>query len=207
MTNNFYLRVLSIFFLAPIVITFIYLGDIYFSFLLFLIFIPSYFEIIRIKKKILRFFTIFLITVFIIFSYKIRNSDNGMFFFFYILTITWLTDIGGYVFGKLIKGPKIKLISPNKTYAGFLGSIILAQLFNFFIFSNFSIFQNFTINSIFVLFLTISTIIGDLFFSYIKRISNIKDFSNILPGHGGILDRIDGMIFSVILFYITRFFL
>ena len=110
------------------------------------------------------------------------------------------TDIGGYIFGKVFKGPKLTKISPNKTYAGTIGgylfSIISVNIF-------FKISYFFTIGpeittDIFIYILLISTVsqLGDIIISYFKRLSKIKDTGKIIPGHGGLLDRIDGMIFA-----------
>ena len=94
-------------------------------------------------------------------------------------------------------------MSPNKTYSGFAGSIFFSllilvylQLFN--LFSDYILTQKIGL----IVLISSSVIIGDLVFSYIKRLNKIKDYSNLLPGHGGLLDRIDGLIFSVILFYL-----
>ena len=107
------------------------------------------------------------------------------------------TDIGGYFFGKIFKGPKLTKISPNKTISGAVGSFIfsifLVPIF-YFSFNNF----NNIFNLIFISF-TISFFcqLGDLLVSYLKRRAKVKDTSNILPGHGGLLDRIDGMLLAI----------
>ena len=104
------------------------------------------------------------------------------------------TDIGGYVFGKIIKGPKLTNISPNKTYAGMIGSFICSLIISML----FIIYFNFSINLIFfTLLISLVSQIGDLFISYLKRKANIKDTGNFLPGHGGLLDRLDGIIFAI----------
>lgn len=106
------------------------------------------------------------------------------------------SDVGGFIFGKYFKGPKLTKISPNKTYAGAIGSLFLSLI----IFSG-SIFfftQNFNLKIIFVAVLTsISCQIGDLIFSLLKRKVKVKDTGNILPGHGGILDRLDGIFLGI----------
>ena len=127
----------------------------------------------------------------------------------FVLFTCILTDIGGYLFGKILKGPKLTKISPNKTIAGVLGSYLLPLFFIYFFLNNFFIdiflenSYDFKINVIILIFI-ISTIsqIGDLIISYFKRISKINDTGKIIPGHGGLLDRIDGMIFAVPFFYI-----
>ena len=124
------------------------------------------------------------------------NDGNNLEFFLYILIVCVSTDIGGYIFGKIFKGPKLIKISPNKTYSGVIGgylmSIILYYLFITLNYGN-------EINSndfIFVLLISTISQLGDITISYFKRLSKIKDTGKILPGHGGLLDRIDGMIFA-----------
>ena len=106
------------------------------------------------------------------------------------------SDIGGFVIGKIFKGPKLNKISPKKTYAGALGSIIFSSVtisLSFYLFTN-----NFLYSFLIVSVLTsISCQIGDLFFSFLKRKARLKDTGSLLPGHGGILDRIDGILFGV----------
>ena len=115
-------------------------------------------------------------------------------YFIMILFICIFTDIGGYVFGTLFKGPKLTKISPNKTYSGAIGSYIFALLIPTILFKNLI-----SIEIIFFVVFIVSTIsqIGDLFISYFKRKANLKDTGFILPGHGGLLDRFDGMIFAI----------
>ena len=111
-----------------------------------------------------------------------------------IISICIATDIGGYIFGKFFKGKKLTKISPNKTYSGLMGSYVLAVIFNLLLFNN--IFEN---NRIILVAIVISTIsqLGDLFISLLKRKAKIKDTGVILPGHGGLLDRFDGLIFAI----------
>ena len=111
------------------------------------------------------------------------------------------SDIGGYLFGKTFKGKKLTKISPNKTVIGLIGSFILS-LFPYIIFSlifdSFILFNNNILYNIFLcLYLSLVCQMGDLFISYFKRLAKVKDTGKILPGHGGILDRIDGIIFAI----------
>ena len=113
------------------------------------------------------------------------------------------TDIGGYVFGKIFKGPKLTKISPKKTYAGMIGGysfslISLSVIINFIDYETTSI--------LFLLTIIISTVsqLGDIIISYFKRLSKIKDTGKIIPGHGGLLDRIDGMIFTFPVVYLIN---
>tara|TARA_B100001121_G_C18189873_1_gene389676 strand:- start:56 stop:430 length:375 start_codon:yes stop_codon:yes gene_type:complete len=106
------------------------------------------------------------------------------------------SDIGGYIFGKILKGPKLTNISPNKTFSGAIGSFIFScTLFSSLIYYETKVF-NLTI-VIIGLIISLFCQIGDLFFSYLKRKANIKDTGNLLPGHGGLLDRFDGIFFGI----------
>ena len=119
--------------------------------------------------------------------------------FLFILLICIFTDIGGYIFGKIFKGKKLTSISPNKTYAGMIGSFICSLL----ICILFVIYFNFSIHLIFfTLIISLVSQSGDLFISYLKRIAKIKDTGKFLPGHGGFLDRIDGLIFVIPIIYL-----
>lgn len=128
------------------------------------------------------------IVIFILNFYFISYIDRNLLFF--IIFIAFFNDTVAYIFGKMLKGPLIiPPISPNKTWSGtvisFIFTMILISQFNF----------SFLLASI----LSISLFIGDIFFSYIKRKINLKDFSNFLQGHGGILDRLDSMFFFTII--------
>ena len=203
MSKNLLYRIITILFFSPIVIFIVYEGDLFFKLILILIFILGLNEILNLKNFFSKFLLFFFLTFFIFSIYQIRYSNNGMMILYFILILTWLSDIGGYVFGKYIGGKKIKIISPNKTFTGFFGSYLFAQFSLFFIlyFNIFADLSTFFIFSLIVC-LTTSVIIGDLIFSYIKRLNKIKDYSNFFPGHGGLFDRIDGLIFAVIFFYI-----
>ena len=163
---------------------------------------------ITIKKFNFRFLLLNLLTfcyiffIFCNFSYEIHRLE-GPTFFLYVVSICIFTDIGGYVFGKIIGGKKLSKISPNKTISGTIGSFIFSVIPLFF-FLSFS-YLDLELNLNFILFsLLISFIsqIGDLFISFFKRKAGIKDTGKILPGHGGILDRVDGIIFAVPFSYI-----
>ena len=130
-------------------------------------------------------------------SYQIYTSESPI-FFLYLVSICFFTDIGGYVFGKIIGGKKLSQISPNKTIAGTVGSFLLS-IIPLIIVSNFNYLdlEFKLINIIFCLLTSLISQLGDLFISLIKRKAKIKDTGNLLPGHGGILDRVDGIIFAV----------
>ena len=122
------------------------------------------------------------------------ESENKQTVFLFILSICIFTDIGGYIFGKTLKGKKITSISPNKTYAGMVGSFVCSLIISIIFISYF----NLSINLVFFTFLiSLISQSGDLFISYLKRKADIKDTGNFLPGHGGLLDRMDGMIFAI----------
>ena len=130
-------------------------------------------------------------------SYQIFRYEGSV-LFLYIISICFFTDIGGYVFGKIIGGKKLSKISPNKTISGSVGSFILS-IIPLIIVSNFNYLDlelNLT-NIIFCLLISLISQLGDLFISFIKRKAKIKNTGNLLPGHGGVLDRIDGIIFAV----------
>ncbi len=117
---------------------------------------------------------------------------------FFLLLICISTDIGGFVFGKIIGGKKFKYISPNKTYSGVFGSFVFSIIFGLIFFEKFYQILDFDINVIIIiLFISLTSQVGDLFISFLKRKAKIKDTGSILPGHGGILDRTDGILLAI----------
>jgi|TARA_B100001063_G_scaffold237110_1_gene257671 phosphatidate cytidylyltransferase len=141
-----------------------------------------------------------LITLSFYSIYSLRNEfDDNVLNILFILTICISTDVGGYIFGKIFKGPKLTKISPKKTYAGTIGSYFLTIIsINIFLNSNYlNTSSKFTIEIlIFVVLISTVSQFGDILISYFKRKSKIKDTGKIIPGHGGLLDRIDGIIFA-----------
>ena len=122
--------------------------------------------------------------------------------FLFVVIICISTDIGGYVFGKSFKGPKLTKYSPNKTFAGVFGGFAFS-ITSMLIASNILSGPNFSVKLIlFILMISFISQLGDIIISYFKRISNLKDTGKIIPGHGGLLDRIDGMIFAFPFSYI-----
>ena len=162
------------------------------------------------KNKILRFIyktisliylTILIYFIIIVKSLNYQLEDALV----YSILVSILTDIGGLIIGKIFKGKKLTKISPKKTISGALGSFLFSLiLVPFYL----DIFIDYKISVLILITLLVSSIsqIGDLFISFLKRKASVKNTSNLLPGHGGVLDRIDGMVFSIpaclIIFYI-----
>ena len=129
-----------------------------------------------------------------IFPFEIAQKISLIF----LLLICISTDVGGYIFGKTLGGKKFTKISPNKTYSGIIGSFILSIFFGSFFYLKFD--EILILNQHFIIFIFVISLIsqlGDLSISYIKRRAKIKDTGSILPGHGGVLDRIDGILFAI----------
>ena len=167
--------------------------------LILIVFLFCIFEWVKIfkKKNAIFFLGLIVLFAFLLSLLRIYNYEEFNLTFLWLIVLTWLSDIGGYIFGKLFGGPKLTQISPNKTWAGAIGSIILSQ-FAFLIFFLNSDYK-FNITIIFMqLFLSIIGQFGDILMSYVKRKNNKKDTSNFIPGHGGFLDRVDGLIWIII---------
>ena len=152
------------------------------------------------KNKICSFIFLNLFILYIclftsqIYFFLSGEFENKQTIFLLILSICIFTDIGGYIFGKIFKGKKLTSISPNKTYSGMIGSFISSLIVSMLFISYF----NLSFYLIFFTFLiSLVSQSGDLFISYLKRKADIKDTGNFLPGHGGLLDRMDGMIFAI----------
>ena len=156
-------------------------------------------NIFKRNKKNLFIFLILFILYICLFNSQIYFFLSGEFeykqnVFLFILSICIFTDIGGYIFGKIFKGKKLISISPNKTYAGMIGSFLCSLL----VCILFVKFLHFSVNLIFfTVLISLISQSGDLFISYLKRKANIKDTGRFLPGHGGLLDRLDGIIFAI----------
>ena len=167
--------------------------------LILIVFLFCIFEWVKIfkRKNAIFFLGLIVLFVFLLSLLRIYNFEEFNLTFLWLIVLTWLSDIGGYIFGKLFGGPKLTQISPNKTWAGAIGSIILSQ----FAFLIFFLNSNYKFNIIIIfmqLFLSIIGQFGDILMSYIKRKNNKKDTSNFIPGHGGFLDRVDGLIWIII---------
>ena len=204
-------RILSSVILIPIGLFFIIKGSFIFTFFILILFIIAAYEWNNMTKKKnykIPGFIFLLISMYLTILLR-GNTDYDLYIFLCTILICVSTDIGGYIFGNLFKGPKInKIISPNKTYSGSMGSFFLSIVIVY-IFS-----QNAYLISIdievyfgrneFISILLISKIsqIGDFIVSFFKRKSKKKNTGSIIPGHGGLLDRIDGMLFALPFGYI-----
>lgn len=204
MSKNLKKRIFtSLFLLSLLILMFVFNEILIFSLIIFGVL--SIVEFIDITKKTFNRALVFIISnsIFVIYVFMFciitvyfSNILYLKIIFFSLLLSCITSDIGGYVFGKTFKGPKLTKISPNKTVSGSIGSLILSCL-------TFSISIYFFTNSFNYIFLLIGVItsigcqMGDLFFSFLKRKAKIKDTGNFLPGHGGVLDRLDGIFFGV----------
>ena len=149
---------------------------------------------IKFSIKIISFFYLFFFS-FLIFDSLVNTGQYFKLNIIYVISVCIFSDIGGFVFGKTFKGRKLTKISPNKTIAGSIGSFILplflAPLLN--------LYMKFEITELLLITIIVSLFcqIGDIFVSYLKRKAALKDTGKFLPGHGGVLDRLDGILFAV----------
>ena len=197
------------FFTSTSLLFLIYLAFVNSHIMFLLLFLITYFSLMEFfnlykrifkmnKKKVffLVLLTIFYFKICMTQIYLILNSDVEFIkiIIIFLLFICISSDIGGYIFGNIFKGKKISKISPNKTYSGVIGAFAfsLITFFYFYIYYNFSIY----LISL-TLIASFTSQIGDFFISFLKRKANLKDTGNLLPGHGGILDRIDGIVFAL----------
>tara|TARA_Y100000591_G_scaffold311078_1_gene314097 strand:- start:2182 stop:2856 length:675 start_codon:yes stop_codon:yes gene_type:complete len=202
-------RIFSSIFLIPVSIFFIIQGSytfIFFLSLIFLVTVSEWFKMTK-NKDLLRIFGLFFL-FFSFFSTVYLRQYIGLNFFLFLITVCIFTDIGGYFFGKTIKGPRLTKVSPKKTYSGVIGSFLISLLFGLIYIKYLGQKSRILLETdpIFIisLILSISLVsqIGDLIISYFKRKAKLKDTGNILPGHGGFLDRIDGIIFVMPITYL-----
>ena len=207
MIKEFEKRILSSLILIPISIFFIIEGSVFFSFFLSILFLATSYEWIKMCKKnnLLKLLGIIFLLFSFYAAFEIREYKNFNYFLF-IVTVCIFTDVGGYIFGKIFKGPKLTKISPKKTYAGVFGSFLLSLIAgviytNYFDKNEITNFDHLFI-LILILFISLISQIGDLVISYFKRKAKLKDTGKILPGHGGILDRIDGLVFVMPIIYL-----
>ena len=202
--NNLLKRILSSIILLPFIYYLLFKGSYILILFIFILFFVACYEWHSISNNI--FLKIFGYIFLILSFYSFYQISFDKTFVFFVIIICVATDVGGYFFGRILKGPKLTKISPKKTYNGVIGGYFLS-LVSFLIIINSSDYFNASIKYFLLIFL-ISTVsqIGDIIISYFKRLSNIKDTGKIIPGHGGLLDRIDGMIFVFPIVYFINFF-
>ena len=204
MYNEFKKRLISSLIIIPVALFFIIKGSVFFMFFLGVFFLATSYEWLKMNKKKTNKFLGILYLLFAFYSAYLLREKISLALFILTIVICISTDLGGYVFGKIFKGPKLTKISPNKTYAGMIGSfvvsIIVGSIFigesKFIIYV--PMFLENELNYILItLFISSVSQVGDLIVSYFKRLAKVKDTGKILPGHGGLLDRVDGIIFAI----------
>jgi phosphatidate cytidylyltransferase len=149
------------------------------------------------KEKIFRFIgkSVSLLYLSLFVFLVIINFEQKL-YIFYLLLISIFSDLGGLIVGKILKGKKLTKISPNKTVSGSIGSFIFSLILIPFFYAEFINFDIFLL-IIFTVLISMISQLGDLFISLFKRKAKVKHTSNLLPGHGGLLDRIDGILFAL----------
>ena len=202
-------RIYSSLIILPITLFFIIQGSVLLLVFLSLFFLATCYEWFKMNKKndlVKLFGTIFLFFSFYS-AFNIREK-SGIDFFIFIILVCIFTDIGGYVFGKIFKGPRLTSISPKKTYAGVIGGFLLSLVAGItyikFISSEF-LATDYSRLLFGIFLISLISQIGDLIISYFKWKAKLKDTGKILPGHGGLLDRVDGLIFVMPIIYFSMF--
>ena len=155
----------------------------------------------HIKDRFLRFLfktmSLLYLSLLVYFIFGIESYYlNLKQYLLYSILVAILSDIGGLVFGKIFKGKKLTKISPKKTYSGSIGSFIFSLLLIPFFYNEFVVYS-YVILIIITVLISLTSQLGDLFISFLKRKAKVKNTSDILPGHGGFLDRVDGIIFAI----------
>jgi len=212
--NNLQKRILTSVVIFPLSIFFIIKGGYFLLSFLLVVFFAANYELISVFRKKITILFLNIILILSLFSiYYLSDTVITFSILLWVIILCVCSDVGGYVFGKIFKWKKLTSISPKKTLSGALGSFIFS-LFSVFIVeailpyilssSNVLFPINFINIKFFFLAIIFSLVaqIGDLSISYFKRLEKIKDTGKILPGHGGIFDRIDGLMFVVILTFI-----
>ena len=203
MNKEFRKRIISSLVLIPISLFIIIKGS--FLFNLFLVFclslsIYEWYMMSKTKHYHLPGYIFLIFSFYSAFYLRSTLGEQSLMIFLITLTICISTDIGGYIFGKILKGPKLTKLSPKKTFSGMFGGFVCSFLLTFILIENsdllFDQFIRWKIELfMYIIFSSALSQIGDITISYFKRLSKIKDTGKIIPGHGGILDRIDGIIF------------
>ncbi len=207
--KEFQIRILSSIILIPVSIFFIIQGSFTFIFFLSLIFLVTSLEWFKMTKNkdLLRIFGLFFL-FFSFFSTVYLRQYIGLNFFLFLIIVCIFTDTGGYIFGKVFKGPRLTKVSPNKTYSGVFGSFIISLSSGLIYIkylgqkSKILLETDLLFIILLILFISLVSQIGDLIISYFKRKAKLKDTGKIIPGHGGFLDRIDGIIFVMPITYL-----
>ena len=213
MNKELFIRILSSIILLPLVFFFIIKGSIFFNFFIIIMMLIAAYEWHFLSLRKSYYIPGFIFIIFSFYTFYFFRNESDYLLFLIILTTCIATDVGGYVFGKILKGPKLTKISPNKTYAGMFGGFVFSVITVYIFFNNSSFFklinnqQELKVNIIFIVLITsLISQIGDLIISNFKRKSNVKNTGKIIPGHGGLLDRIDGMIFAFpFMFFLIKF--
>ena len=206
MTKELKKRFLSSIILIPVTFFFIFQESILFIFFLSILFFITSYEWVKMNndKDFMKLLGIFFLLFSFYSTFQIR-INYGINFFLWVIMICIFTDIGGYVCGNIFKGPKLTKISPKKTYSGVLGGFVFAlivglSLINFF---KINFLETIPLKVVFIIsIISLISQLGDLIISYFKRKAKLKDTGNILPGHGGLLDRVDGLIFVMPVIYL-----
>ena len=214
-------RLLSSLIIMPITLFFVVDGSIFYIIFLSILFLVTSKEWIRMNKKndLIKILGVIFLILSFYSAFQLRNYI-GLNLFLFIIIICVSTDIGGYIFGNFFKGPKLTKISPKKTYSGVIGSLLIPVITGL-IYANYVSLpleyivplklldanNNFEMIFLFlVLLISLISQTGDLMISYFKRLAKIKDTGKILPGHGGLLDRVDGLIFVIPILYLITIF-
>lgn len=185
--------------LLQIALVFYTFDKLFFSILIFIT--VMFLIIFKSNHRILNFGGTVYLTIPFIAAHNFYDNQKSLLLLVLLIGVT--TDIGGYLFGKSLNGPKIfPTISPNKTWAGFLGGIFLTTLVLSF-FSDINLLSNYIFLSV-IIFSSVICQFGDYIESFFKRFCNVKDSSNLIPGHGGVLDRIDGIVLLLTVIFILK---
>ena len=205
--SNLSKRILTSLIIFPLSIFFIFKGGNLLLLFLFVVFFVANYELFSVFKKKVTILFLDLVLILSLFSiYYLKDlGEESYELLLWVIILCVCSDIGGYIFGKTFKWKKLTKIGPNKTLSGVLGSFVFS-LFSLFIMDHIKLssFVNFLEAKFFffAIIFSLTAQMGDLVISYFKRVEKIKDTGKILPGHGGIFDRIDGLIFVVILAFV-----
>ena len=199
--NTIVLRIISAVILAPVVLWVVFTGGIVFELMIALaamILVYEWTKMVGRSQLWILLGGVYIAAAIFALWWLREGSDQGLFHFVWLLAVVWSTDIGGYFFGRTLGGPKLApSISPNKTWSGFVGGVVLAVIAGFYVPVFFNQQQelpgSMTIIGISAGISVISQL-GDLFESMVKRRFGVKDSGNVIPGHGGLFDRVDGLM-------------